>query len=113
MKFKAMIAAIALGLAAPVFAQITTVALAHEVRLNDVRLPQAAGGTIGFRPCDECEYMTKRVSASTRWVLNGRPVTLERFREGLARVTNRDNEIITITHHLEQDRITEVSIYLR
>lgn len=113
MKFKALIAAIALALAAPVFAQITTVALAHEVNLNDVRFPRTVNGTLGFRPCAECEYTTKRVSGDTRWVLNGRPVTLEKFREGLEHITNRDTEIVTIVHHLEEDRITEVSIYLR
>ena len=113
MKFKAMIAAIVLALSVPAFAQITTIALAHEVNLNDVRFPQSTSGTIGYRPCAECEYTTKRVSGDTRWVLNGQPVTLERFRESLARITNRNTEIVTITHHLEQDRITEVSIYLR
>ena len=83
MKFKALIAAIALALTAPVFAQITTVALAHEVNLNDVRFPQSTSGTIGFKACSECEYATKRVSDDTRWVLNGQPVTLERFRDEL------------------------------
>ncbi len=113
MKFKAMIAAIVLAFAAPAFAQITTIALAHEVSLNDVRFPQSTSGTIGYRPCAECEYTTKRVSGTTRWVLNGQPVTLERFRAGLANITNRNTEIVTIVHHLEEDRITEVSIYLR
>ena len=113
MKFKVIIAAIALALAIPAFAQITTVAQAHEVNLNDVRFPQSTSGTIGFRPCSECEYATKRVSASTRWVLNGQPVTLEKFREGLAHITNRNSEIVTIVHHLEEDTITEVSVYLR
>ncbi len=113
MKFKAMIAAILLACAVPAFAQITTIALAHEVNLNDVRFPQSTSGTIGFRPCAECEYATKRVTADTRWVLNGQPVTLERFRDGLARITNRNSEIVTIVHHLEEDRITEVSVYLR
>ncbi len=113
MKFKAMIAVIALALAAPVFAQITTIALAHEVNLNDVRFPQSTSGTIGFRPCAECEYTTKRVSGDTRWMLNGKAVTLREFREGLAYITNRNSEIVTIVHHLEEDRITEVSVYLR
>ena len=113
MKFKVLIAAITLAFAAPAFSQITTIALAHEVNLNDVRFPQSTSGTIGYRACADCEYSTKRVSGDTRWVLNGQPVTLEKFREALAHITNRNTEIVTITHHLEQDRITEVSIYLR
>ncbi len=113
MKLKAMITAVMLALALPAFAQITTIAQAHEVNLNDIRFPQTTSGTIGFRPCSECEYMTKRVTGATRWVLNGSPVTLDKFREGLANITNRTNRIVTIIHHLEEDRITEVSVYLR
>ena len=113
MKFKAIIAALVLSLAIPAVAQITTVALAHEVRLSDLRLPQADGGTIAFRTCDDCEYQTVRVSASARWVLNGQNLTLAKFREGLAFVQNRDEEYVTVLHHLEDNRVTQVSVQLR
>ena len=93
-------------------ADIRTVELAHEVRLADLRLPQAESGTVGYRTCDECEYQTDRVTAETRWLLNGRIVPLDDFRVSLARVADRSDVYVTVLHHLEDDRVTEVSVYL-
>jgi hypothetical protein len=113
MKFRIIFTAIALVLALPAAAQIRTVALAHEVTLTNLRLPQSEGGTIGFKPCEECEYQTERVSADTRWMLNGKSVSLSDFRVGLGRATKRDEVYVTILQHLEEDRITQVSVTLR
>jgi hypothetical protein len=107
-----MLAVVLLALASSAAAEIRTVQLAHEVALADLRLPQSDAGTIGFKPCDECDYQTERVSAETRWSLNGRAVSLDDFRLGLARVTERNSVYITVLCHLEQNRVTEVSVYL-
>ncbi len=96
----------------PAVAEIRTVQLAHEVTLADLRLPQADAGTIGFKSCDECDYQTERVTAATRWSLNGKTISLDDFRLGLARVTERKDVYVTVLHHLEEDRVTEVSVYL-
>jgi hypothetical protein len=104
--------ALLLAVSFPVSAEIRTVQQAHEVLLADLRLPQTGAGTLGFRACDECEFREEQVSANTRWSLNGRAVTLEDFRAGLARVTERAFVYLTVLHHLEEDRVTEVSVYL-
>lgn len=113
MKLKIFLAAIAMTLALPAAAQINTVALAHEVTLTNLRLPQSEGGTIGFKSCDECEYQTERVTAATRWELNGKAVSLADFRLGLGRATKREEVYVTVVHHLEEDRVTKVSVNLR
>jgi hypothetical protein len=68
MKFKVLIAAIILALALPAAAQFRTVSKAHEVRLSDLRLPQSDGGTVAYKPCDECPYETKRQEHAARQV---------------------------------------------
>lgn len=112
MKTKAFIVAILLTLPLPLAAQIRTVQLAHEVALSDLRLPQSEGGTIGFKSCAECEYRTERVTAATRWSLNGKSVRLDDFRLGLAGAADRNSVYVTVLHHLEENRVTEVSVYL-
>lgn len=112
MNFKALTTAILLMLVLPAAGQIRTVQLAHEVPLDDLRLPQSEGGTIGFKSCEDCEYQTERVTAATRWSLNGKTVRLDDFRVGLARATDRKSVYVTVLHHLEEDRVTEVSVYL-
>lgn len=113
MKFRHLITVFALVLALPVTAQITTIQLAQEVSLASVRLPQSTSGTLAFKACDECDYQTVRVSPDCSWRVNDRPMSLERFRLAVAELSDRDNEYVTVIHHLERDVITEVSIVLR
>jgi len=72
MKTKLLIAIAMMGLALPVAADFTTVQVAYEVALSEVRLPRNEKGTIAFKECDDCEYQTKRVSADVRYRVDGR-----------------------------------------
>lgn len=109
MKTRLLIVAVAFVLALPAAAEFRTVQRAHEVVLDDIRLPQNELGTLAFKSCDECAFMVKRVTADTRWILDGRSVRLDQFRAGLAAMDDRERVSLTVLHHLETDRITEVS----
>ncbi len=112
MKFKAMIAAFVLLLALPVPAPADIVQEAYEVALSNVRLPRTPNGTIAFKECPRCDYAVLRVGADTRYRLNGKLTRLDKFREALAFVQNRDDEAVTVLHHLERNQVTEVSVNL-
>ena len=112
MKLKLFIATLALCLALPVSADFTTIEQAYEVALSDIRLPRSENGTIAYKECSTCKFMTKRVDANTRWLLNGKAVPLKKFREAVDRVTDRNNEAVSVLHHLEINRVTAVSVYL-
>jgi len=112
MKIKILITALVLTLALPAAAEFTTVQLAHEVALSDLRLPSHLSGTIGFKGCSTCEYRTERVSESTRYMVNGRSVPLDKFRSTVSRIRNRSEQAVTVLHHLEDDVVTQVSISL-
>ena len=109
MKIKVFFAAIILALALPAAAQFRTISEAYEIELVNLRLPQRAAGTIAFRKCDTCEFLTKRIGDETRWILNGKTVAFDAFRAALGRVRERDNRYAIVLHHLESDRITQVS----
>ena len=113
MKLKFLITAFVLSLAVPAMAQITTIQLAEEVSLASVRLPQSATGTLAYKPCDECDYMTVRVSADCTWRVNQARVSLEKFREVIEGLADRDSEYVTVKRHLEKNLITDVSILVR
>ena len=112
MRLKVFIAAIVLGLALPAAADFETIAEAYEVALSDIRLPQSESGTIAFKTCATCEFSTKRVDEYTRWVVNGQTVSLEKFSAAVRRVADRNSEAVTVLHHLERNRVTEVSVHL-
>lgn len=111
MKFKVLITAIILGLALPVAAQMRTIQEAHEVSVADLRLPQNTVGTVAFKTCDDCTYLVKRVNGDTRWVFDGESMPLEKFRRRLRTVDDRRTTAVTVLHHLEEDRVTRVSVH--
>ena len=110
MKFNVLIAAILLGLSLPAAAEYKVIEEAHEVRLADLRLPQNETGTVGFKPCDDCNYLVKRVNGNTEWVLDGQKLSLQKFKRNLRRISDRENTPVTVLHHLEDDRVTRVTV---
>lgn len=112
MKTKIILAAALLSLILPVAAQSSTEHQAYEVALSQIRLPRNTNGTIAFKECSDCEYKTRRVSAQTSFLLDGRAVRLEKFRNAMENVTDRANKPVTILYHLKENRVTSVSVYL-
>jgi len=112
MKLKFFIIAMCLGLALPATADFVTAQQAYEVALSEIRLPRSENGTIAYKECSTCQIRTTRVDGDTRWLINGKAVSLKKFREATSRVADRDKEAISVLHHLERNRVTAVSVYL-
>jgi biopolymer transport protein ExbD len=112
MKLKLFIIAMCLGLALPATADYLTIEQAYEVALSDIRLPRSESGTIAYKECQSCEIRTTRVDENTQWLVNGKAVSLKKFREAVSNVVDRDTEAVTVRRHLEKDRVTAVSVYL-
>ena len=112
MNLRLFIIAMCLGMALPATADIVTVGEVYEVALSDLRLPSSESGTIAFKECDTCNFRTKRVGADTRWLVNGRAVSLKEFSEAVNRVADPHHKAIGVLHHLKKDRVTQVSVYL-
>ncbi|MCG8369133.1 MAG: hypothetical protein MJA32_01320 [Proteobacteria bacterium] len=113
MKLKVSITAVLLALAFPAAADGTVVQEAYEVALSDLRLPRAEGGTIAFKECASCDYRRVPVAADTVYRVNGRKVPLAAFRLAVADVAARQDEAVTVLHHLERNQVTAVSVELR
>ena len=111
MKFKVLIAAILFALVLPVAAQQQARTKAYEISVADLRLPQSEAGTLGFKPCDDCSYLTMRVDGNTEWVFDTSRMSLEKFRRSLSTVTDRANTPATVMHHLDGDSVIRVSVH--
>ena len=83
---------------------------AHEVQLTGLRLPASSNGTLGFKPCNDCDFESVRVTPATRYEANGQDLSLEDFRNAVARITDRANAAVTVKQHLESDTITFVRV---
>ena len=112
MKLKVLITAALLCLALPAAAEFKIVQDAYEIALSDLRLPRNESGTLAFKECESCDFMTVRVGAYTRYQINGKAVPLKEFRAAMAKVVDRDNEAVTVLRHVKRNQVTAVSVYL-
>ena len=111
MKIKVMIAALIVALSLPVAAEWERPQESHEVNLANLRLPQNEAGTVGFKPCEDCAYMVKRVGSDTEWVFDGRTMSLKDFKRNLRRISDREGTPVTVVHHFKTDRVSRVSVH--
>ena len=112
MHMRTLLLAALVVLSAPAAADFEPVTEAHEVRLDHLRLPGTAGGTLSFKACAECAWQTVRVSSDARYEANGRAYTLEDFRSELQKVTDPESAWLTVMQHLETNTITAVEAVL-
>lgn len=101
------------ALSFPAAAEFETVSRAYEVALGKLRIPTSAYSSMSFRECDECELHTVRLSQTTRFVVNGRTVSFDKFRDLAANVDDADSVPVIVLRHLESDTITKVSVSLK
>ena len=94
------------------YAEFTVITRAHEVALSDFRAPASTSGFAAFKPCQECQLLTVRVTPDTSYVLNNNSLQLADFRTALSTVTSREDKTVIVNHHLESDTVTAVSITL-
>ena len=106
----AMAAVLGLGQTASAEKPFPIVVKAYEAELRTMRLPGSTNGTLSFKPCSECEYMTVRVSSDTRYEANGEAYPLADFRQAVAALENRYRTAVTVKHHLESDLITAIRV---
>ncbi|MDJ0712271.1 MAG: hypothetical protein QNJ14_17920 [Woeseiaceae bacterium] len=97
----------------PALADFKTVSRAYEVALGNMRIPTSAYSAVRFSECEDCETHAVRLTANTRFVVNGRSVSFERFQAMAAAVNDADSVPVIVLHHLESDTISKISVSLK
>jgi hypothetical protein len=96
MQIRRLLVLTILGLSLTAAADFRTITEVHEVNLIFLRLPATSSGTLSFAGCADCDSQTIRVIPAT-------PV---------ASVTNREDTVINVSHHLESNTVTKVTAKL-
>ena len=112
MKIKTLMTVTLLCLAQLAFGQGRIIAQAYEISLSKFQAPATVNGGVAFQECDECDRMTVRVTAATRYTIKGKAVRLEDFKKAVAQVRDRDEVTLTVLHHLESDTIEMIAVSL-
>ena len=110
MKIKTLITVTLLCLSLSAAADDRVTAQAYEIALDRFQAPATENGGASFKECGDCVRKIVRVTSGTRYSVNGTAVSLERFREAIAQVSDRDMTPVIVLHHLESDTIVSLSV---
>ena len=110
MKIRTFIAFVLLGLSAAAYSDV--VSQAYEVSLSDFRAPATENGGIAFKECSDCDRRIVRVTAATRYAINGERVRLKDFRKAVVQAADRDEKTVTVLHHLESNTIESLDLVM-
>lgn len=110
MNIRIALITVLLGLSFSAGAEIVTIVRAYEIAISDLRLPGNTAGTISAKECAACEPQIIRVTAQTRYVLNGKDLPLNEFRVAINSIREKKTNISTVMHHLESDTVTAVMV---
>ena len=113
MKIRRLMVLIALGMMSfPVIADFRTTMEVYEVELVHLTLPASENGVLSFSECGECEVLSIRATAATRYTINGRNVSLADFRKAIAGIADRNRQMIDVFHDLELNTLRAVEVKL-
>ena len=105
---KTLIATLIL-LSAPAFALIDAI----EVTPDNIILPATINGFVTFRPCvGECDedHKRARITADTRFVVDGRAVKFDEFRRDHAALRRSKNSYGLVSYETETITVTKIEI---
>jgi len=96
-------------LGAPAFALIDAV----ELSPDNIILPATINGSMTFKPCvGECdaEHKRARLTAGTKFLVDGKAVKLDDFRRGLAALRRSDESYGLVSYDTETNTVTRIEI---
>ena len=107
MTIRKTLIAIFLLLGAPAFALIDAV----ELSPDNIILPATTNGTMTFQPCvGECDedHKRARLTANTRFVVNGRAVKFDEFRRGHAALRRSEDSYALVSYETATNTATSI-----
>jgi len=115
MKIKtlAAIAVLAMiGLSTSAVADFTPVTKTYEVAIGDFQAPISANGVARFKPCNTCELKSIRVTPNTQYVVNGKSLTLDKFRNAISQADRGALIPVAVMEHLESNTVVSIRVTL-
>ena len=87
---------------------------AAELTLSQLTLPAGTDGTLSFRTCADCRLSSHRVTATTKYLLDGSELPLEDFRRAIEEIREsraaNDSTTAAVFLDLATERVTRVSV---
>lgn len=113
MTVRLLLVAAILMIGQPVLAQIVTKIDAIETTPANIILPATTDGMMTFRPCDgdcDVDYKRVRLTALTKFTVNGKAVKYEDFRRDFANIKRRPTSYALVSYETETNTATSIQL---
>lgn len=108
---KTLAISVALVFSMSAYAQGVPPSKTFEISIFSVRMPVSENGTISIRECDDCDYHSLRVTPNTQYLLNGKAMKLDRFRQVLTEMRQRGDTTVNIKRDDTSNTVANVRVY--
>jgi len=83
----------------------------YETSVQKLRLPSDLNGTLSLRECDDCEYVTYRVTERTQFVFDKQRMRLADFRNLVENLRANGDQTMNVTRDNQTNTIIRVFAY--
>lgn len=112
-KFKLTFAALLLAFSAATLAQSNGPQVTiYEVLLKNFGMAESRNGAVGFRECDDCDYMRLRVTQRSTFMIDGRYMRFNDFRKAIANFETTGQSEININVGRDDTSGTLATVYI-
>ena len=93
-------------------ADFVTVSRAYELEPELVHIPVSPASNMLFSNCDGCRTKSGQLTANTRFMVDGKTVSFEKFCDAMRLAKQSEHAGIILLHHMETNEIKSVSVSL-
>jgi hypothetical protein len=110
MTFRMGVLLLALCFSLPSGADPKTLIEATETSTAYMNLPTSDNGRLTFRSCEDCDFISVRLTPATQFYLRGQTVTFSAFRTGFSSLRRSTEDYALVTYDAETGVVTTVRV---
>ena len=110
MTFRMGVFLLAVCFSAPAFGDLKTLVEAKETNPAFMNVPTSENGRMTFRTCEECEFISVRLTPETQYFLRGETLTFAAFRTGFNSLRRGTEDYALVTYDTETNTVTSVRV---
>lgn len=112
-KFKLTIATLLLGFSAAAMSQSDAPKVTiYEALLKNFGMAESINGAVGFRECDECDYMRLRVTQRSTFMIDGRYMSFKDFRKAITAFEEAGQDRVNVNIGRDDAAGTLASVFI-
>jgi hypothetical protein len=110
MTFRLGVLLLALCFSLPASGDLKTLVEAKETSTAFMNVPTTDNGRMTFKTCEECEFISVRLTPATQFYLRGEATTFAKFRTGLNNLGRSTEDYALVTYDTESNTVTSVRV---